>query len=262
MYLKKIILIITAFLSLTVTITISAQIKLIMSIDLIRHGDRTAIVAFLKAPYREKIGSGELTAKGMQQEFQLGRRLRKIYVENYHLLPSRYHKDTLYVRSTDFDRTLMSAQAFLLGLYPLGTGPYLDARQSALPAAYQPIPIHTVPQELDNLFFNDGKESAGRKYLATVANYFQQAIQMHSPLKCILFFAHDSSIKNVMLVLQAPQNIKIPYASDLNFSLFESDKKNYYVTLQFNGKQLAIPTCNVMPCSLKNFLRFVKENRS
>ena len=121
-----------------------AKEHLIFSIDLIRHGDRTPIHEIPKSPHTWKEGLGELTPEGMKQEFQLGVELRKRYIDQYHLLPPRYLAETIYVRSTDLNRTLMSAQSLLLGLYPLGTG-------SSLPAAFQPIPIHTVPKLQDDL---------------------------------------------------------------------------------------------------------------
>lgn len=129
-----------------------ADEQLIFVVDLIRHGDRTPLAEIPKSPHVWKEGFGELTAEGMRQEFQLGRELRKRYVDQYHLLPPYYSADSLYVRSTDLNRTLMSAESFLYGLYPLPTGPNLaNSTQPALPERYQPIPIHTTPKDQDDL---------------------------------------------------------------------------------------------------------------
>lgn len=149
------IIILLFFLSTTSSLYADEKYKLIFAIDLIRHGDRTPIHDFPSSPYPWAQGKGQLTAEGMQQEFQLGTELRKKYIENTHLLPKSYQSNILYVRSTDVDRTLMSAQSLLMGLYPLGTGPYLgDKKGPALPKAFQPIPVHTAPADQDAIFIS------------------------------------------------------------------------------------------------------------
>lgn len=50
----------------------------------------------------------------------------------------------VYVRSTDFDRTLESAQANLAGLFP-------EAAPGRPEAAWRPIPVHTVPVTEDKV---------------------------------------------------------------------------------------------------------------
>ncbi|HLD17039.1 MAG TPA: histidine phosphatase family protein [Coxiellaceae bacterium] len=129
-----------------------AEEKLIFAVDVIRHGDRTPIHEIPAVPYHWTQGLGQLTPTGMRQEYQLGSHLHALYIDQYHLLPPTYLPETMYVRSTNYDRTLMSAESFLIGLYPLGTGPTLPSSKTpALPQAYQPIPIHTVSQEQDTL---------------------------------------------------------------------------------------------------------------
>ena len=138
-------------LNLSINSSASAQPdKLIFAIDIVRHGDRTPIFKIPKAPASNAEVLGQLTGEGMQQEYQRGVELRHRYIETAHLLPPNYNTETIYVHSTDFDRTLMSTESLLLGLYPLGTGPKLASGQFALPSGFQPIPIHTIPSEQDN----------------------------------------------------------------------------------------------------------------
>ncbi|MDA9271927.1 histidine phosphatase family protein [bacterium] len=136
-----------------------AQGKLVFAIDLVRHGDRTPLIA---SPGMEKIwpqGVGQLTPQGMRQEYDLGKILRQQYVNQYHLLPKHYDTNSMSVRSSSITRTMMSAQSILFGLYPLGTGPLLNDSTNALPEGLQPIPINTVPREQDSLLLpNHDKE--------------------------------------------------------------------------------------------------------
>ena len=54
------------------------------------------------------------------------------------LSPQDYDPDAFLIRSTDLDRTLMSATSYINGLYPLGTGPMINQN---LPVYLSPTPI-------------------------------------------------------------------------------------------------------------------------
>ncbi|MFN8769319.1 MAG: histidine phosphatase family protein [Neisseriaceae bacterium] len=165
-----------------------ADRTLIFAIDIIRHGDRTPTTEIPKDPYSWQEGLGELTANGMKQEFNLGKNLRNKYVVQYKLLPAKYNNDFIYVRSSDYNRTLMSAQSVLLGLYPLGTGPIISTEQvSALPMGYQPIPIHTVPQANDSVLVpRQNKQKFNllmKKYVFYSEAWQKKTIQYQSKIK-------------------------------------------------------------------------------
>lgn len=151
----KAILIIVLTLSLPAP-SFAANEKLVFALDLVRHGDRTASDDLPAAPHQWMEGEGQLTALGMQQEYQLGLKLHQRYMVDNRLLSSSYQPNTIYVRSTDYDRTIMSAQSLLFGLYPLGTGPASPkSSQPALPSGFQPVPIHTVAVSQDSALLID-----------------------------------------------------------------------------------------------------------
>lgn len=136
---------------LMISINAFAQETLIFAFDVIRHGDRTPLRTIPNSPYVWPEGLGQLTAEGMQQEFQRGVAFRKKYIDDYHLLSSHYKNQEIIVFSTNADRTLMSAQSVLLGLYPLGTGPTLSgSNKPALPYHFQPVPIHIKAKDASN----------------------------------------------------------------------------------------------------------------
>jgi lysosomal acid phosphatase len=180
------------FLALTFVLLLCAasafgQDKLVFALDLIRHGDRTPLNDLPTASHTWTEGLGQMTATGIQQEYQLGVKFRAYYVDRYHLLPPIYTNGILFARSTDVDRTLMSAQMVLMGLYPPGTGPNLPTGQPAAPNGVQPIPVHTVPSEIDSLLIPDHDSKAFNKlmekYLLPTPAWKQKSAELEPRFK-------------------------------------------------------------------------------
>jgi acid phosphatase len=332
------------FACLLSTQSFSANERLIFALDLVRHGDRTASDDLPAAPHVWAEGEGQLTALGMQQEYQLGLKLHQRYMVDNLLLPTTYQPNTLYIRSTDYDRTIMSAQSLLLGLYAPGTGPAApNSTQSALPAGFQPIPVHTVAASQDSALLvdlssrkiadlinkyvysrPDWKEKsaqlqvqysrwseltgvhvssmfdvlglgdtlrayvnhdvalpaglsneevrkiiaesdwiyasllkpkevgdvAGKPALQKIVWYLQQAAEQKSKTKFVLISAHDVTTFAVMSALHAPLDTAPTYAADLNFSLYESGSRRYFVKITYNDVPVTVPGCNGNVCTL------------
>src|ERR1700722_18021100 len=89
---------------------IAANGKMIFAVDIIRHGARSPIDEMPAAPHKWPQGLGQLSPLGMKQEYERGTEFRKRYVDQYQLLPAEYNAETMYVQSSDIDRTLMSAE--------------------------------------------------------------------------------------------------------------------------------------------------------
>ena len=164
-----------------------AEQTLVFAIDVIRHGDRTPTVEIPKNTYNWPEGLGELTAAGLQQEFELGKNLYLVYVKQNSLLPENYNSNNLYVRSSDLNRTLMSAQSALFGLYPLGSGPLLSPQEPALPMRYQPIPIHTIVESQDGVLIPGHNQpefkSLISKYVISSSQWQERSIRYKAKLQ-------------------------------------------------------------------------------
>ncbi|KAI1711902.1 histidine phosphatase superfamily (branch 2) domain-containing protein [Ditylenchus destructor] len=124
-----------------------------------RHGDRAPVSTYPTDPHGEDTwpyGWGELTQLGMEQQLALGRLLRSRYIlGDPPLVSSRYNPKEVYIRSTDVNRTLVSAMANLAGMFSAGQPgvdfPTENATHGKWPSRWTPIPVHTVPERTDHI---------------------------------------------------------------------------------------------------------------
>ena len=102
--------------------------------EIFRHGARGPII--INKNNIDVFGElwtsqGELSPIGMRQHYLLGRRNYDKYKE---ILSPEYNEKEIYAISTDYNRTIMSAQSHLQGMYPPGRGPKLvDEKNKAIP---------------------------------------------------------------------------------------------------------------------------------
>lgn len=144
--------------------------SLLMVNVIYRHGDRSPADTFPTNPLPEWAwpqGFGQLTQRGMLQHYELGKYLRSRYIDGnpYQLLNASYNRSEVHIRSTDYDRTLMSAYSNLAGLYP-PAGAQLWNKD----IPWQPIPVHTIPLADDYLLNTDVPCKKYDEYLQAALN--------------------------------------------------------------------------------------------
>lgn len=108
-----------------------------------RHGARTPYLRLDGDPNNDfwTDGRAQLTNVGKQQLFSMGQTFRKQY-GGY--LSEDYIAEEILVKSTSMDRTIMSAQCFLAGLYP-PNGTHIWNPD----LAWQPIPVYLIDYNVD-----------------------------------------------------------------------------------------------------------------
>ncbi|KAK2577433.1 hypothetical protein KPH14_003540 [Odynerus spinipes] len=116
---------------------------------LFRHGERAPLAKemYPNDPYNassyEPWGVAQLTNVGKMREYRIGQMLRQRY-NNF--LGDLYRPQDVYARSTDIDRTKMSLQLVLAGLYPPAKA---QSWNSNIP--WLAIPTHYLPERVDSL---------------------------------------------------------------------------------------------------------------
>ncbi|KAG4079489.1 hypothetical protein HA402_005186 [Bradysia odoriphaga] len=189
----------------------------------------------LYGPSQWPDGWGQLTNLGKQQQFKLGKWFRSRYNG---FLSSSYKSDEIYVQSSDVDRTLMSAQANLAGLYaPTGSqiwNPFL---------LWQPIPVHTQPVETDYLIAGEVPSSC-KSYHKALELHQESPEYLAELQKAKPFFDYISSHLNETVdenymtllllwdgwVCNTAHNLRIPRWAKL---LFRNNEAYYKAALKF-----------------------------
>ncbi|XP_062980889.1 prostatic acid phosphatase-like [Elgaria multicarinata webbii] len=113
------------------------ELKFVILIS--RHGDRSPMGNYPTSLNTESTwpqGFGQLTKIGMRQQYELGQYIKKRY-SNF--LSAAYKREEIFIQSTETDRTIMSAQANLAGMYPPAGDQIWNPE-----LLWQPIPVHVV----------------------------------------------------------------------------------------------------------------------
>ncbi|XP_068210170.1 prostatic acid phosphatase-like isoform X1 [Palaemon carinicauda] len=116
-----------------------------------RHGDRAPIELYPNDPHQDPSiwpdGLAQLTKKGKAMQYALGKWLRNRYDG---FVSRQWKPEEIYVRSTDVDRTLMSAACNLAAFYFPDNPDRFNGK-----VAWMPTPIHTAPLSNDILLSVD-----------------------------------------------------------------------------------------------------------
>nr|CAD7260514.1 unnamed protein product [Timema shepardi] len=231
---------------------------IIFSNVIFRHGDRTIISSYRNDPYNNKTkywprGYEQLTEIGEDQHFKQGSFFRKRY---NHILPETYNVNDLYVRSSNIDRTLASAQAHLAGLYPP------TEQNLAQPNInFQVIPIHTTDIVNDKVNYFNIKSGPILKEI--IANTKAKVKGTLSPdRKLYIYSAHDSNIVSLLQGLKVFNGFLVPYASAVMIEL-RSKADEYFITVSYKNSTkidpylLQISGCDAL-CPLDSFVELTK----
>ncbi|CAI8038231.1 Lysosomal acid phosphatase, partial [Geodia barretti] len=260
------------------------QRQLLLASVLFRHGDRSPVDAYpTDTRYQESYwpqGFGQLSTTGMRQHLYLGSLFRERYVGGG-LITENYTRVQVYVRSTDYDRTLMSVEAQLAGLFPPQGDQIFNESLS-----WQPIPVHTVPQGQDNLLrayiancprYQGHREAAKNsleyrslekenedffKRLEESTGIVPTTLDDMWTIQDTLLVQHDTTVAAMTTALDVYNNILPPYAAALMIELYNDTNGDYWVSLYYRNDSdgsnlwpLNINSCqNTTLCSLQEFI--------
>lgn len=172
---------------------------------------------------------GELTPSGMRMHYLLGARNRQRWNG---FLSSSYDNKELYVKSTDYNRTIMSVMSHLQGLYPAGSGPTLTSGQSD----------KAVPPVTSALFANEQTTLAGNAlpngisvipvhlFAETGAYFFYYNPYICSPIKD-MFAGNAAAQRNVDLLktIKDEWGTRLKVALSINDDSFFDNFGNMYL---------------------------------
>uniref|UniRef100_A0A8C6XJT9 Uncharacterized protein n=1 Tax=Naja naja TaxID=35670 RepID=A0A8C6XJT9_NAJNA len=213
-------------------------------------------------------GFQQLSEVGILQQKALGKFLRERYAG---FLSPSYKPQEIYVRSTDYDRTIMSAQANLMGLYP----------NSHPEIPWKPVPIHTVPAKYDKKTHNMTLPSwATAQVLATLSEIevfnIEAHVGMHAAQEKARFiggtikfelFALFGIKTYTLIALQAALGVYNghlpPYAACHGFEFYQESNNSFSVAMFYRNRSdqrpyiLPLPGCPT-PCPLPLFIHLTR----
>ena len=233
--------------------------KLRWAFEIFRHGARTpysGMTSDFEDCFGHKwLGLKELTGVGLRQHFLVGYRNRLKYVNETNLIKPDYDPREVFIISTDSNRTIMSANAQIQGLYPPGTGPLLNNNQ--LLSAIPPIIMDEFMEEEKNELLNDMLPN--RMNIIPVHSFFNadHFIQLQDKKVCPPTLDYYKKNQNREEVKNFLQNMTDKYGDFLKEELVHKEDKDknvlkdytkaYYIfdtIISRNSEGIELPNLN------------------
>jgi len=99
---------------------------------------------------------------------------------------------------------------------------------------------------------------AGKELAQTINRALNSATEENHKLKYLLLVAHDTTLEVQLKLLNQTIDDIPPYASRLNYSLYDMGSANYAVRVTFNNEPVYIDACGGVVCGLHKFSNIVK----
>ena len=197
--------------------------------EIFRHGARTPYSGMNK-DFQDCFGTQwngvkELTGVGLRQHFLVGYRNRIRYMEENHLINNIYDPREVYLISTDTNRTIMSANAQVQGLFLPGTGSNLTENQSNV--AIPPVEEGIYSEEKQFLDEHEYATLPNRINIMPIHTFFNQEhfIQLQDKKNCPKAGKYYDENQNREEVKQFLEKMNKKYGANLKDLLINEEDK-------------------------------------
>uniref|UniRef100_F1L5M3 acid phosphatase n=1 Tax=Ascaris suum TaxID=6253 RepID=F1L5M3_ASCSU len=162
-----------------------------------RHGDRSPTKTFANDPNQESawpLGWGQLTPQGMEQHMILGDLLYDEYVNKQQFLNTSLSFNQMFVRSTDVNRTYISAYSNLFGMYYNRTESIPGVNfpeNSRWPGVMVPFPVHSVTDYDHDHVGNPLSYCPRRDWLWNKAKEAPELVKLQQDIESLLIHLNE-----------------------------------------------------------------------
>ena len=206
----------------------------------IRHGARGPCSLYDKGEDKLKVkwdGKGEITGVGERMEYLLGLRNRERYITGkYKFLSEKFDPHELVIYSSDKNRTILSMESHLQGLYPMSPkiGDKLSPEQIKVALPQVDVSYsEEIQQEIENL-----NDSALPHYMTIIPIHIitssEKKILNFELSECSSTFKKmkQKNVQEKETIINLSQNFNLKYAKKMNkFYNYSEDYKYEFDTL-------------------------------
>ncbi|KAJ1370860.1 hypothetical protein KIN20_032680 [Parelaphostrongylus tenuis] len=250
---------------LTTAIT-DGEMELLLVHGVWRHGDRSPTTTFPTDPIQEGDwtfgggGFGQLSPEGMAQHLRFGKLLREFYVDT-RFLNRKYSSKEIHIRSTDVNRTIISAMSNMLGMYGQNDNSSQAGvdypKKEGWPAGYVPIPVHIVDYYTDHIG-NPDAECKRKSLLWQMQIYKNETLRAKNKWFTDDLFSNITNVNNQIALYQSGIFNETLMMNNLNIGLEIQKVRGGSLFNEINSRMNAKLDCANRNSSECNWIKALK----